>query len=269
MRDFLRNLPIWLIAEAVNSPVQSSNFQSAPCVALCNQVKTWWFDCVSSIVSHYHAGGKCDCVYCQRRACQDVFNHVFVRDHILYRTSVSATLRSLIVWTMGNTGRSEWPSRDQPLSVHCFIKRSFSCFFFSPAGAFRIINPEEKELCFGGMLHWQGIVGGCGSEWGGALVGSGERPVKAVEGDWRWRDRGELSCCDGCHAGKWNAWPFCEHTFTHRHNWLFFFAWSALSLIIKPEIFLFLKPNSFQSDWISNILNIRFYIKHIDCQAAI
>lgn len=39
------------------------------------------------------------------------------------------------------------------------------------AGALGIINPEEKELCFGGMLHWQEIVVkcvcvcACGSGW--------------------------------------------------------------------------------------------------------
>lgn len=32
---------------------------------------------------------------------------------------------------------------------------------FFAAGAFGIINPEEKELCFSGMLHWQEIVGEC------------------------------------------------------------------------------------------------------------
>lgn len=35
-----------------------------------------------------------------------------------------------------------------------FIKSSFSHLF---AGALGIINPEEKELCFSGMLHWQEI----------------------------------------------------------------------------------------------------------------
>lgn len=56
---------------------------------------------------------------------------------------------------------------------------------FFAAGAFGIINPEEKELCFSGMLHWQEIVGECvcASVRGGrALVGSSGEPAEAAEG---------------------------------------------------------------------------------------
>lgn len=55
------------------------------------------------------------------------------------------------------------------------------------AGALGIINPEEKELCFGGMLHWQEIVVKCVCvcvwEWmdeGGRTEDRGTREDRAV-----------------------------------------------------------------------------------------
>lgn len=39
-------------------------------------------------------------------------------------------------------------------------------------------------------------------EEGGRLDGE---PAEAAVGS-----EGELGCVDGCHAGKWNTWPFCD-----------------------------------------------------------
>lgn len=71
--DLLCVRALWLIADALSSPVQSSNFQSAPWVVSCNQVMACWFDYMTCILCHYHAGSRCDRVYFQQAACQKVF----------------------------------------------------------------------------------------------------------------------------------------------------------------------------------------------------